>query len=185
MGWRDNPVIRSVEKPEIKYCFSGLVLAGKAWSKISLPTNKIWKRGTQQWENRLGTNKGSWTCSTLLDAERVGQCDWEKAVPHLWKNIAVREGENVMLRYFIYQVKKETGKRNSWLKTVNKFSKDSSDLANLISFCDEMTGYMDKDLHVIFVCMCVHVFYHYICSPIQLWWLWSHMLENEFHNSFI
>lgn len=27
MVWRDNPVIHSVEKPEIKYCFSGLDLA--------------------------------------------------------------------------------------------------------------------------------------------------------------
>lgn len=39
------------------------------------------------------------------------------------------------------------------MKTVNAFSKDSSGLANLISFCNEMTGYMDKELHVIFIYM--------------------------------
>lgn len=71
------------------------------------------KRGSQQWENRLGTKKGSWTCSTLWDAERVGQCDWEKAVPRLWKNIAIRGGENVNVALILFKKSRKKREREA------------------------------------------------------------------------
>lgn len=154
--------------------FFFFVLLGNAYSKISLHTKRIWKRkeAAAVREEIEGTaNKGSWTCTRQWGAARVGQCDCEKALPPLAENSSQRR-KYQCCTHFTQTVKEEMWKRKRWLKTVNSISKDSWGLSVLTSLCEWRYG-QGSSFHVY-----RQVFYHYICSPVQLRWLWSHLLES-------
>lgn len=95
----------------------------------------------------------------------------------LWRKQQLED--KISMLHSLYSVKKEMWKKRRWLKTVNTISKNSWGLAVLIFLCDWRSG-QGSSCHVY-----MHMLYHYTCSPVQLRWLWSHLLESELHESCI